>query len=193
VRTVLDGQRHTFEELGCTVEDAGPDLTDADDIFVTLRCWMSAHKYGPLLRQHRAQMKPEAVQEILSGAALSGAQVARAMSRHAMLLDRLRHFFGQHDFLVCAVNQVPPFDVTLDWPREVAGERMPHYIDWMKSAYWISVTFGPAISVPCGFTSEGLPVGVQLVGRPRSDFALLQLAHAFEEATRIGDRRPPIG
>jgi len=191
VRTALERQRHTFEALGCRVEEACPDLSDADEIFLTLRCWMTAHKYAPLLPQHRAAMKPEAVQEIEAGAALTGEQVARAMNRHGILLERLRRFFDEHDALVCAVNQVPPFDVTLDWPKEVAGTRMTHYIDWMKSAYWISVTFGPAISVPCGFTPDGLPVGVQIVARPRNDLAVLQLAHAFESAARTGERRPP--
>jgi amidase len=190
VRDVLEGQRSTFEALGCRVEEACPDLSDADDIFLTLRCWMTAHKYGPLLREHRSRMKPEAVQEIQMGAGLSGADVARAMNRHANLLDRMRRFFDAHDFLVCAVNQIPPFDVTLDWPKLVDGTPMTHYIDWMKSAYWISVTFGPAISVPCGFTPDGLPVGIQIAGRPRNDLALLQIAHAFEVATRVGERRP---
>jgi amidase len=191
VRDVLDGQRHTFEDLGCRVAETCPDLADADEIFLTLRCWMSAQKYSLLLPEHRTVMKPEAVQEILAGVALSGAQVARAMNRHALLLDRVRRFFDAHDFLVCAVNQIPPFDVTLDWPLDVAGTRITHYVGWMKTAYWISVTFGPAISVPCGFTPEGLPVGVQIVSRPRNDLSLLQLAHAFELATGIGARRPP--
>jgi amidase len=90
------------------------------------------------------------------------------------------------------VNQVPPFDATLDWPHEVAGTRMEHYVQWMQSAYWISATWRPAISVPAGFTPGGLPVGIQLVGRYRADFALLQVAHAFEQATGVGATRPPI-
>lgn len=192
VRDVLEGQRQTFEDLGCRVEQACPDLSEADEIFLTLRCWMSAHKYGPLLGEHRALMKPEAVQEIQTGAALSGAQIARAMNRHAALLDRMRLFFDEHDFLICAVNQLPPFDVTLDWPKDVDGTRMTHYVEWMKSAYWISVTFGPAISVPCGFTPDGVPAGVQIVGRPGDDRGVLELAHAFELATQIGAERPPI-
>jgi amidase len=94
--------------------------------------------------------------------------------------------------MLCAVNQVPPFDATLDWPKVVDGVRMEHYIAWMKSAYWITTTFRPALSVPAGFTSDGLPVGIQIVGRHRADFTLLQIAHAFEQATRFGNKRPPI-
>jgi amidase len=191
VRDAIDGRRGTFEALGCRVEDDCPDLSEADEIFLTLRCWMTAHKYAPLVPERGELMKPEAIQEIQSGSALSGAQVAQAMNQHALLLERVRRFFDQFDFLVCAVNQVPPFDITLDWPTEVAGTRMKHYVEWMKSAYWISTTFGPAISVPGAFTADGLPVGIQLVARAGHDFAVLQLAHAFETATRVGTRRPP--
>jgi amidase len=190
VGEALESQRHRFEDLGCEVEDACPDLHGADEIFLTLRCWMSAHKYAPLVREHRHQMKPEAVQEIQSGATLSGAQVARAMNQHAQLLERLRRFHERYDFLVCAVNQIPPFDVALDWPKDVNGIRMTHYIEWMKSAYWISLTLGPAISVPCGFTPDRLPVGIQLVAPAGHDLDLLKLAHAFEAATRVGRTRP---
>jgi amidase len=78
------------------------------------------------------------------------------------------------------VSQVPPFDATIDWPKTIDGVAMEHYVAWMRSAYWISVTGCPAISVPAGFTADGLPVGLQIVGRHGADFALLQLAHAFE-------------
>ncbi len=188
VRDALEAQRHTFEDLGCRVEEACPDLRDADEIFLTIRRWMSAHKYGPLVATARDALKPEAVEEIESGAKLSGAQIARAMSLHADLLGRMRQFYERYDVLACAVNQVPPFDAALDWPHEVAGTPMGHYIEWMKSAYWISVTFGPAISVPCGWTAEGLPVGIQLTAPPMSDSALLEIAHEFECASGI-DRR----
>jgi amidase len=94
--------------------------------------------------------------------------------------------------MVSAVNQVPPFDASLDWPKEIESVRMEHYAAWMKSAYWISATFRPAISVPAGFTAEGLPVGIQIVGRYREDFSVLQFAHAFEQATRFGQRRPTL-
>jgi amidase len=104
----------------------------------------------------------------------------------------MRRFGERYEFMVCAVNQLPPFDATLDWPKNVDGVKMDHYVAWMKSAYWITPTFRPAISVPAGFTPEGLPVGLQIVGRHRADFELLQIAHAFEQSTGVGKRRPPI-
>ena len=139
-------------------------------------------------------MKPEAIEEIEAGARLTGADVARAMTRHGELMQRMRRFHERYAFLACAVNQVPPFDAALHWPDAIDGVRMDHYVAWMKSAYWISVTFGPAISVPCGFTPEGLPVGIQIVGPYRNDLGVLQIAHAFEQLTGAGQRRPrPTG
>jgi len=90
------------------------------------------------------------------------------------------------------VNQVPPFDVNQPYVTEINGVTMGTYIDWMKSCYFITVTGHPAISVPCGFTPEGLPVGVQIVGRHQDDFGVLQLAYAFEQATQLWKRRPAI-
>lgn len=114
------------------------------------------------------------------------------MIRQSEIMERLRKFQEKHEFILCAVNQVPPFDARLDWPKEIAGVKMEHYIAWMKSAYWISATLHPAISVPAGFTASGLPVGLQIVGRYRADFEVLRIAHMFEQATGVGQRRPKI-
>lgn len=104
----------------------------------------------------------------------------------------MRQFHEKYAFVLCAVNQLPPFDAELDWPKVIEGVAMHSYLDWMRSAYWITATFCPAASVPAGFTPEGLSVGVQVVGRRHDDFGVLQLAHAFEQATRFAARRPAI-
>ncbi|MFN8005574.1 MAG: amidase [Terriglobia bacterium] len=192
VRTVLESQRQTLENLGCIIEDACPDLNAAEDIFLTIRLWSSYHVLGPLLETHRDQMKPEAIWQIEAGARISAADLAKAMVRHGSLLDRMRRFQMKYEFLLCAVNQVPPFEASLDWPKEIQGVKMENYLSWMKSAYWISTTMSPAMSIPAGFTAEGLPVGIQIVGRRHDDFGVLQLAYALEQATRMGLRHPVI-
>jgi amidase len=121
VRAVLDSRRRAFEDLGCVVENAGPDLADADGIFLTTRRRRSFMKLGAELKDHRAQMKPEAIDEIERGSKVTDAQLADAVARHGRLLQRVHAFFETHDFLVCAVNQVPPFDAEIDWPKEIDG------------------------------------------------------------------------
>lgn len=192
VRAVLEQQRQTFEDIGCTVEDAAPDLSGADEIFRDLRAFLVASSHADLLAAHRDQLKPEAIWNIEEGLRLSAVDVGRAMARQQELYERVRQFMTRYDFLVCAVNQVPPFDLDLRYPTEIEGVTMETYIAWMKSAYWITVTRLPAISVPAGFTEEGLPVGIQIVGRFRDDLGVLQLAHAFEGATQFWRRRPGV-
>jgi amidase len=192
VRSVLESQRAMFLDLGCVVEDVCPDFSGADKIFLTIRAWNYWHMLGGLLEEHRGAMKPEAILQIEAGSKLTGSDVANALTRQGELMERMRRFQEQYEFFICAVNQVPPFDATITWPREIEGVTMEHYIAWMKSAYWITPTFCPAISVPAGFTADGLPVGLQIVGRYRDDLGVLQIAHAFEQATGFGRRRPEI-
>jgi amidase len=192
VRGVLEAERCIFEDLGCIVEDACPDLSGSDEIFHVIRSWLFWNSLGPLLGEHRESMKPEAVWQIEAGAGLSGVDIARAMTSQAQLMERMRHFQANYEFIVCAVSQVPPFDAAIDWPKEIEGAEMENYVAWMRSAYWISTTFLPSISVPAGFTPEGLPVGIQIVGRYRDDLGVLQMGRAFEQATDFGRLRPSI-
>jgi amidase len=192
VRDALEDGRRGLEAIGCEVEAACPEFGDADQIFLTLRAFGSASGNGELLKEHRERLKPEAVWDIEQGLPLSAVDVGKAMERQQALFSRIGTFMERYEFFACAVNQVPPFPVEWRYPTEIAGVQMEHYIAWMKSAYWVTVTRSPAISVPCGFTPEGLPVGLQLVGRFRADLSVLQLAHAFEGATRVGARRPDL-
>lgn len=191
VARVLAAQRGVFESLGCVVEDATPDFAGATEAFETLRAVSFAARFGYLLKTRRAELKDTVVWNIEQGLALDGERIARAVIARSELFQRMRAFLERYAFLVGPVNQLPPFAVELDYPREIAGVRMANYLDWMKSCYYVTITSHPAISVPAGFTDEGLPVGVQIVGRHRDDFGVLQLAHAFEAATGVWKRRPP--
>jgi amidase len=192
VTAVLEEHRSVFESLGCAVEEAVPDFAGADEVFKVLRAWRYELAYGELLEDHREEMKDTVVWNIEEGKRLSGPQIGRAERERTEIFHRVRTFMHSYEFLVSPVSQVPPFDVKQRYVTEIHGERMETYIDWMRSCYYVTVTGLPAVSVPCGFTPEGLPVGVQIVGRYRDDFGVLQLAHAFERATRHNERRPPL-
>jgi amidase len=132
------------------------------------------------------------VWNIERGLALDGAQVARAIALRSELFQRMRTFLERFEFLLAPVSQVPPFEVETEYPREIGGAKLDNYLDWMKSCYYVTVTSHPAASVPAGFTPEGLPVGIQIIGRYRDDFGVLQLAHAFQSANEAWRRRPPL-
>ncbi len=192
VTAVLEQQRHVFSELGCVVEEATPDLRDADEIFHVLRAWNFEMGFSELLKSSRHLMKQTVIWNVEAGQQLTGPQIGQAEMKRTQLYHRMREFMEQYDFLICPVSQVPPFPITQEYITEINGVQLGSYIEWMKSCYHITVTGSPAISVPCGFTPAGLPVGVQIVGRNEDDFGVLQLAHAFEAATGIGLQRPAV-
>ena len=190
VISVLACQRTTVESLGCVTEDAHPDLRDADEIFTTWRAWYYELAFGSVLDRHRHLLKDTVVWNIEAGRALSGPQIADAERKRTALHDRVRQFMERYEFLLLPVAQVAPFDVEQPYVTRINDQPLPTYLDWMKSCYQISVTGLPAISVPAGFTDDGLPVGLQIVGRQHDDLGVLQLAHAFEQATGFWKRRP---
>jgi amidase len=192
VTEVLESRRGVFGDLGCEVEEAEPDWRGADEAFKTLRAWTFSQGFASLPDAMLRRVKDTVRWNIEQGRALSGDDVGRAELLRSELYQRVREFMEAYEFLVLPVNQVPPFDVEQPYPEEIAGVRMQTYIDWMKSAYFVTLTGHPAISVPCGFTPEGLPVGIQIVGRHRDDFGVLQLAYAFQEATGVWRHRPPV-
>jgi amidase len=192
VGAALAPQKNIFSGLGCVVEDAEPDFSGATEAFETLRAVGFLGRYGAVMNDHRNKLKNTVVWNIEEGLKRSAAQIAHAEVLRTALFHRLRSFLERYEFLVCPVNQLPPYPVKDEWPREIAGVPMTNYLDWMKSCYYITITSHPAISVPAAFTAEGLPVGIQIVGRYRDDLGVLQLAHAFEEATQAWKRRPPL-
>jgi amidase len=192
VRTVVDGQRKTFESLGCIVEQAEPDFALAEIAFRKLRAWGTAHSADADYRTHPELFKDTLKGEIEEGLHLSGMDVANAVAAHGQLWRGFQAFLQKYEYFILPTTQLPPFDVNTEYPTEIAGVEFTNYIDWMKSCWYISTTGNPAASVPGGFTQEGLPVGVQIVGRNHADFSVLQMAHAFEQATGFGKKRPSI-
>jgi len=123
---------------------------------------------------------------------LTGPNISKLEIKRSALYRRMQLFLEKYEFLILPVSQVLPFDVHTPYPTEIAGVKMTNYLDWMRSAYYISVMGNPAISVPCAFSKTGLPIGIQIVGRHNADLSVLQMGFAYEQVTFVGNRRPNI-
>jgi amidase len=183
VRRALAGLPPVLQSLGWQVEGSEPDLSGADEVFATMRSLLFATSHEDLLARHRGSLKDTVVWQIERGLALTGAEIRAALRRWGALVDAAGAFWRRYDLLVAPVTQVPPFDVATEWVREIDGVAMPTYISWMASCTRITVLGAPALSLPAGFTDDGLPVGVQLVAAPSRDWDLLRWAAALEVAT----------
>lgn len=190
--SVVNANRRAFEELGCIVEEAEPDFTGVGDAFPVLRHQSYYTDYEQLAREHPELMKETIKWEIAEAARQSAVDVARASKLQDQMWEQSRRFFERYDFFILPVTQVSPFDSTTEYPTTINGTKMETYIDWMRSCWYVTFMASPAMSVPAGFTKGGLPVGIQIVGRARDDWGVLQMANAFERVTRFGKRAPSM-
>jgi amidase len=192
ITSVLASSVAVFADLGATVEDDCPDLSGADDVFGTLRAWLFEANYGEISRRSPERVKESIRWNAEMGGKLTGPDLARAEQLHTKLYERMVEFFERYDVLLAPTTQVMPFPVELEFPTEIGGAPQENYLEWMRSCTLISPTGCPALSVPGGFTDDGLPVGLQIIGAPRADRRVLEVGHAFEQATGFGSRRPPV-
>lgn len=196
IRRALADVPDILSDLGCDVVPTWPDLSDAPRVFQARRAWQFALRFGPLLAEYRHLMKETVVWNIEKGLSMTVDGYADACRRHTLIFALVDEFMspdgGGFDFLACPVTQVPPFPIEIEYPQEIDGKHLETYIDWMRACSDITVTTHPAISVPAGFTTGGLPVGVQFVGRHQADRSVLELANAWEQATGWGNLSPSI-
>ena len=192
VLRVLEAQLGVFEELGASVEQACPNLRDADLVFRNVRAQEFMHSLGDLVQDHPELIKPEIRWNVEQGRALTGQDIVDTAAARTRLAVKVHEFFGGYDVLLAPAAQVLPFDAGLRYPETINGEALPTYLDWMRSACVISATGLPTLSVPAGFSVSGLPVGLQVVMNHGEDFALLQVARAFEQATGYAQRAPAL-
>ena len=179
-----------FEGIGVTVEEDCLDLGEAEETFQTLRAAQFVGSYADLLEHHREQLKPEVIWNIEKGYGLTAEAIAKAELSRGALFHRTAEFFEKYDLLVCPAASVPPFDVDVRYISEINGVQLDNYISWVLITFAISLIACPAISVPCGFTRGGLPVGLQLVGPRGREDLLLGAAALFEQAAGLATRVP---
>ena len=196
VLEVCQAALKTLESLGCIVEEALPDY-DLEAVWrsvVQLRGWQQG---GALLSYYndpakRALLKPEAIFEVETGLKLSAYEVSAASVVRTEWYQAVRRFFERYDFFVLPTAQVFAFPVEMHWPDEIAGRKMTSYHEWMKAMLLVTMAGGPALAAPAGFNSQGLPIGIQIIGANRREFECLQLAYAYEAAARWTTRVPPL-
>ena len=184
-----------FEALGCVVQEVLPDypVEKVWQNWLKLRAWQTRAALKPLYDDpaKRAQMKPEAIWEVENGAALTADDLAAASAERTLWYQAVLRLFERYDYLLLPSAQVFPFAVETPWPKEVAGRAMDTYHRWMEVVIPVTMSGCPALNVPVGFGPSGLPMGLQIVGPAQGELACLQLAQAYDAATRWVRTRPP--
>ncbi|MFO1038253.1 MAG: amidase family protein [Geminicoccaceae bacterium] len=179
-----------FADLGAVVDEARPDLRRSEEVFTALRAARFAYSKAPQLSEHRDLLKPEIVWNIEHGLSLTPGEIGRAERERAAMQQRMAAFLSDYDLLLTPAAVAPPFPVEQRWLETLNGHRFPSYIDWVAIAYAITLTGCPALSLPCGFTRAGLPVGLQIVGPPRGEAKLLAAAAALEDVLGLAGSVP---
>jgi amidase len=190
IAKVCCGASMIFADLGADVTNDIPDFTGVLEAFQTLRAVLFATMMEPILTKHRDQIAPEIIGNIERGLNITPSQIFDAERARIELYKRVIAFFETHDFLICPAASIAPFPVDQRYVTEIDGKPCETYIDWFSITFALTMTACPIISVPCGFTSEGLPVGIQIMGKPRGEAALLRAAKRFEQAVGISTQLP---
>jgi amidase len=192
VQAIAARAAHRFAELGCSVEEAEPDLRNVREVIYVTRSLRMLASHADKLANWREKMNPNLVWNIEQGFTLTPQRIAEAEKERTNLYRRVREFFNRFDLLLTPTVAVPPFPVEMSYPQEINGKPLENYTDWFLLTYAITLTGYPAISIPCGFTQEGFPVGLQIVGRKLAETTVLKAAAAFEAISPWQDKRPPI-
>ncbi len=176
--------------FGVAVEEATPDLSGAVDAFQTLRALRMVNLHGEKLAAHRDRIKDDLVWNIEKGLALTPQDIARAEAARTDIHHRMAAFFEVYDLLLCPAMQALPYPVEQLWVDEIAGRKLDTYIDWISITFAITVTACPALSLPCGFSGDGLPIGLQIVGPPRGEAQVLAAAALLEDMLGLAGQLP---
>jgi len=190
VAQVCEAAAERFSEIGAQVDRNAPDFSGAIEAFQTLRGVLIAQMMESILQQHRERIAPEIIWNIEKGLAVTNAQLLDAERVRSRLYRRMEDFFKNYDLLLCPTVSVPPFPKDQRYVEVIAGQPTQTYIDWIAITFAITMTSCPALSLPVGFTETGLPVGLQVIGPPRGEAALLRACHRMEEVLHLAGQVP---
>ena len=190
VAQICEGAAMRFSELGAIVEHGHPDFSGLQEVFQVHRAMSYAASFGPLLEANRSVFKPEIVWNVEKGLALTADEIMAAMVTRSQIYERAQRFFAQTDLILTPATVVPPYPVEQRYVERLGNHEFSNYIEWCSIAYAFTVIGAPALSIPCGFTQSGLPVGLQIVAAPRQEARLLSAALAFEELAGICTQLP---
>ena len=190
VAAICRAAARRFTDLGTSVEEASPDFSNAIDTFQTQRGLLFAALRGDLVATERARINPSIVWNIEKGLNLTADEIIRAERERTSLYHRVAAFFDQFDLLVCPTVAVPPYPVEQPYPTQIGDQKLTSYIDWMFLTFVVTLTGCPALSLPCGFTRDGLPIGLQIVGPSHGDAEVIAAASLLERKLGIAPRLP---
>jgi amidase len=189
-RAICEAAASRFAEAGCIVEEACPDFSGVPEAFQTLRALGYVAGMRELYETRRSQLKPDLIWNIERGRALDTEAIATALLRRGRLYAEIAAFFGTYDLLLAPAACTPPLDVKQRWVREVDGQTFENYVDWLRIASVVTMTSCPSLALPAGFTDDGRPVGLQLIGKPRGEAALLSAAAVLEDLLELTKMTP---
>ncbi len=190
VAQICEQAAKRFEELGAHVEEAHPDFSGLQEVFQVHRALSYGTSLGPELEANREVFKPEIVWNVEKGLGLTGQEIMDAMVTRSKIYQRANEFFSTYDLVLTPATVVPPYPVEQRFVERVGDHEFSNYIEWCSIAYAFTVIGAPAISIPCGFTQNGLPVGLQIAAPARQEARLLSAASALENLLRLSDQLP---
>jgi Asp-tRNA(Asn)/Glu-tRNA(Gln) amidotransferase A subunit family amidase len=192
VRRIAEGAAKIFGGLGSVVEEAHPGFENPKRLFIELTSPFRMAAMEPYLAKWRDQMDPVLASRLDAAAAMTAVDCEKAQHKRTALWQIVARFFERYDLLLTPTVSAAAFPLGLTFPKEIAGRTLENPLDWISFTYPFNITGQPTISVPCGWTADGLPVGLQIVGRRFADAAVLRAAAAFEAAAPWADRRPSM-
>jgi len=180
-----------FEEFNWEVEEIKMELKKPERTFSILATSGLGHDLEPYLEEWQDKMTPNLVRMVQAGISYSALDIERAMYQRELIYEEISKVFKKYDLIITPSTAVYPFELGKMFPSKIAGKRAS-VVAWMAFTYPFNMTWNPAASIPCGWSSEGTPIGMQIVGKRFDEQTVLQVSKAFEELQPWQDKKPNL-